>query len=135
MLSQQIKFGVNGHALLTELSRTWADTQHMAKYPVVLTVICLTHTCMHTCIHRLTPPLPNSTYLFWIRTPEDMNHCVIGLGSSSGQNMHDSSSSVKRLFSDCDVRAGQLPLHPQPTPPRKKPGFVGLYVQYFTINN
>lgn len=84
LVSQQIKCGVNGHALLTELSTETprpADSQHMAKCPVALVVVCSTHT--HAYIHVY------HCLKFWIRTAEDMNHCVIGLGSSAGQNMSD----------------------------------------------
>lgn len=41
----------------------------------------------HMNIYMYKPP--HHCLKFWIRTAEDMNHCVIGLGSSAGQNMND----------------------------------------------
>lgn len=42
---------------------------------------------------------------FWARTPEHINHCVIGLGSGAGQNKQDSSQfcGYKRLVIDVTI--------------------------------
>lgn len=71
------------------MGRAWPGQtpRHMVKCLVMLTVICLTHTHTHACIHVYThPPLSTlpthcwKTFHFGNRAPEDMNHCVIGLG-------------------------------------------------------
>lgn len=89
------------------------------------------HAYMYTQTH--SPPFLSMCCLktpsFCVRTSEDMNQCVIGLGSSNGPNMHDGSKfcGQKRL---CAFRAQLKTL---PLPKEKKNTQESQSLEFFCV--